>query len=457
MTQFQRLLKTYKNNLERGRVDRKVAKYVCSCFQYGRSIKCDKILLNSLDNFLVDLEPTKNAIQRVKDCLEDIEYSQEWLFVIGDYGSGKTQLKDRIGELVDQRDSSVLVNVSANLQIDSLEDFTNKFIDRLKNLVMREHKEKYNEFIQLFEEYGKKNLKLEDNTRIVTKIIQKGIEIGLNFLIQLDELDQLTNMESFHPWASFVAKITDLIYEGILVIVYISEREINRFWNKDKRLIRTYTAIARPLDPGTRFGSKYLEGIANVLSIYQVANNFRYKKESVELLESFLAFHKKRLMNFGLRRFNTGAFLLAQMLQDFEKNELWQKIKKVKQQERSDIGHTAERCLINTINGTQFNFNFEGEKYTAEITSERVEGVGWRSDGRIVVLKEVERDLVEEMTIAIEIKYTTKSNHATNQLKKVEKIATNQPIVFYSIGVDENNRKKIEPDLKELSRKIICL
>jgi hypothetical protein len=395
------------------------------------------------------LTSTQAALKRITDSFDEIDYGQEWLFVVGDYGTGKTQLKNQIQEIIDNRSSGMLSCVSSDLQEDSLDDFVVKFVQGLKQLLNREHQESYSQFQALFKDFSKTDLTGIDKTRIMVKLLRKSVTIGLRFLIQFDELDQLQDLDSFQPWASLMTNISDRLDEGILVVVYITEREITRLWNKDTRLVRLQAFLTDYIDPGSRFGEKYTEGVANIFSIYQVAENMRFSDQSVELLDKFLRFHKRRLQGFTLRQFNIAAYLLADMLHTFDKHGVWKKVETVKKKDKTVIGQKAEKCLIQLLQGTQFPFTVEDENYLAEIEAERVRNPKWQSDGRIHITKEIEGEFVTYSDLPLEIKYTTSRSHESAQLKNLEKMTETDSTILFSIGVDEKNLEKMHKQFEK--------
>lgn len=368
---------------------------------------------------------------------------------MGDYGSGKTQLKLQIQTAAENRASGFLVITSANLQETSLKGFCENFVKKLKQLISRDHGEIYPSFQPLFEQYNKK-LSLNENIRIVTQLIKIGASNDLKFLLQFDEIDQISDTNVFQPWASLFVALSDQIDVGLLGIVYIAEREITRLWRKDLRLGRFQDYLMERMSPGNRFGEKYLEGMANVLSLYEIANNHNLDPKSIELLERFLGLHKERMKRFSLREFNIAAYRLCRTLHIFEKNTVWQKVTKISRGDRTQIGQKAEQSLIQLISGIQLHFDVEGERYSAELLSERVSMSGWQSDGKLEVQKEIEGEYLPHFELPIEIKYTTRGNHGDTQIKKVERMANTRPTIFFSIGVIERNLDRLHKRFENL-------
>jgi hypothetical protein len=284
----------------------------------------------------------------------------------------------------------------------------------------------------------------------VTQLIKIGTKLDLRFLLQFDEIDQIPDSDVFQPWGSLFVSLSDQIDVGLLGIVYIAEREITRLWKKDLRLGRFQDYLMERMSPGSRFGEKYLEGMANVLRLYEIANNHNLDPKSIELLERFLELHKGRMKKFSLRKFNIAAYRLCRTLHIFEKNTVWLKVDKTFRGDRTQIGQKAEQALIQLISGMQLHFDVEGGRYSAELLSERVSISGWQSDGKLEVLKEIEGAYLPHLELPIEIKYTTRGNHGDTQIKKVERMANTRPTIFFSIGVHERNLNRLHKKFENL-------
>jgi len=132
---FTKTLISRKKDLSSKKISKKVAKYVLDCFRTGRSLKQERVPPNSLEELLIKLQAAEVAFEQAIDYLDDIGDMCEWLFIVGDYGSGKTQLKFQIQAAAVNRASGFLVVASANLQEASIEGFCEKFVKKLKQLI----------------------------------------------------------------------------------------------------------------------------------------------------------------------------------------------------------------------------------------------------------------------------------------------------------------------------------
>lgn len=452
-TQIKRKLESKRKDLQRKKVERKTCKYVLNCFKRGNSIDYWKTQPHKLENFLVDLDRSKYSLNKIQESLDSIEYQNEWLFVVGDYGSGKSQLKNRVNVISEKTAPGILFKISANLLEDSLDSFYDKSINELKDFIMRKHNTKSRDFEETFEKFNKKNLTKEDKKIIFIDLIKIGLEKNLYFLLQFDEIDQISDHEVFYLWSNLFVSLSNIIAEGMLIIIYIAEREINRLWKKDKRLVRLDNFLLRKLDPGTRYETKLGEGIINLMSIYEIANNCHYSNESIEMMEKFIEFQYKRLRTFSLRSFNGAVYLLCDLLNSFEKQGIRSKIVSIEKLNDTEKGQKAEEAIIEILEETIIMFTVDKIKYSAEFLTERIRTSLWISDGKVKIYKEEDKEKIEYLELPIEVKYTKKKSHEINQIKDIKKRAKDKATILISIGPDENGREDLRKKLSDEIKK----
>ncbi|MCG3219067.1 MAG: hypothetical protein KAR35_08675, partial [Candidatus Heimdallarchaeota archaeon] len=124
-------------------------------------------------DLLIALEDTEFAFEQICDSFERINFSRPYSIVIGDYGSGKSQIKNRIIEWLGKSAiSNSLVIVDINLGQTNFIYFVEEFIHALKETIER-LKVDISSYAHLFNEY---TLDMDNQSArgLVNKIIKRA-------------------------------------------------------------------------------------------------------------------------------------------------------------------------------------------------------------------------------------------------------------------------------------------
>lgn len=445
---FRNLLNDRRKEFKKQKVPNLITQYVIENFRDGNSLEWEDLGDLYIDMFLIDFPDMERAYEESIEKIEDIHGRREWLFIIGDYGSGKTQLKNRIMEGIQKSSRHhLIVSVPIAFYRDSFADFAKRFISKTKELVTVHHCELYTQFEPEFSKF-QDDLSDFDKARLITKMIEKfGKKI--KFVFNFDELDQVPDTESFKSWADFIVSLHTYVKQGFLGIFFITQREISRFWDKDDRLRRLDSYYQNPYEVGFAQYEKIPDVFTNIIVLYEEANDIKFENNTIDLFFAYLNNNRDSLKSMKIRPLNILIYLLCDILDRMQQDDIWKQVEGIKKLDKITRGQKAEQALKKLLAEIPIDFTLFDVLYSAQYIPQIKEIGNYRSDGQIVLSKRVGNIFEPESELPVEIKFTSEDRHEASQLKEVQRIAQINPTVLLSVGAGEKGIKDMNQRLAE--------
>ena len=295
--------------------------YVINRLADGESIDPSKLNTAKLKELLVILKEIENAIAKVSSDIQSSLTNRGYSFIIGDYGTGKTQLREL---LIDECSKKLpnLITVKSDLGLASFASFSLELVQEIRKFTQS----KYPEVYELIKNELQILSKTTEDSEIYRHIVQvlkiltnNQIIVYLNF----DEVDMLPSFESFTPWANFLVMVNQHIEAGVHIGFYMAPRDINRLWEKDSRLNRFNRYINNAIMPGKTFDDKLIYAIAQIIAMYEVVNGIEISKTNKEVIYSYYALYFDSLKKKSVRKINTDFYQVTEFYANLDTKDSW--------------------------------------------------------------------------------------------------------------------------------------
>jgi len=405
--------------------------------------------LISLTDLLIKIPQTKTAIRGVNQILFEIENSNEMniLVVNGEYGQGKSQIAQIIEEHFSNKELHPNV-IPCHLDLSTIPKFIKEFSRNLRNYFQRDSAmSKIGYYLDLLSK------EINEDPYPLMSIIQNFIEVliettnhGRIVALIFDEFDIiLRNPHEFKPWGDLFVRLNDTVDLKLLLILLLPQNTANQIRAFDKRLHRWDTAFGIE---SIMLTGKYLDkvpiAVANILTMKSIISRIQFNEFYLSFVSKTLDFQFDHLRNYTIRSVNTWTVELAEMLHKLMSWNLERLVNIYNRLDRTDRGDLIEECLRNFFLNTQLpDFKLKNHEtdeldiYRVFYSNKNIKSADKISDGHFNISRLMDKIVVDEEKIAVEIKYSSNGMHTTDQIKKIRTLAQGFPTIFISLGTSK--------------------
>ena len=298
--------------------------YVINRLADGESIDPVRLKTAKLKELLVILKEMESAIEKVSKDIQNSLTNRGYSFIIGDYGTGKTQLREL---LIDECSKQIpnLITLKSDLGLASFASFSLELGQEIKKITSTKYPEVHdsikNELTTL-----SKTTQDSEIYRLLVQILKILTKHEIIVYLNFDEVDMLPNFEAFTPWANFLVMINQHIEAGVHIAFYMAPRDIGRLWEKDTRLNRFNRYINNAILPGKTFDDKLIYAIAQIIAMFEIVNALQISKDNKQLIYLFYSLYFESLRKKSVRKINTDFYQVTEFFANLDTKESWKKL-----------------------------------------------------------------------------------------------------------------------------------
>ncbi|MHA2337470.1 MAG: hypothetical protein ACXACX_09210, partial [Candidatus Hodarchaeales archaeon] len=332
----------------------------------GESIDPLKLRSASLKEYLITFQKTDEFVNSVLENIGELNSTRGYSFIVGDYGSGKTQFRDLF---IDRCMEYDIITLKADLGLMSFASFAINFCSEVRNKITTH----YPSLVRIIDN----NLKIIENSSSDAEIYQNLAQIlihlsakNLNVFIHLDEIDMVPNLEAFTPWANFIVMINQHVEKGVHIVFYMAPRDINRLWDKDSRLVRFNRYISKAIAPGNTFGDHVVEAISQLMALYESVTGVMLFNSMVKLMGFYLDDYYSDLEVMNLRFINTNFYQVIEFLSNLQEKKEWTDNETRYLEHDAESGNLVKNSVKKLFKELNIDFEFNETDYFTEYDSE---------------------------------------------------------------------------------------
>ncbi len=396
--------------------------YVINRLADGESIDPSRLKTAKLKELLVILKEMESAIEKVSSDIESSLTNRSYSFIIGDYGTGKTQLREL---LIDECSKQLpnLITVKSDLGLASFASFSLELGQEIRKFTQSKYPDVYEAIKNELNVLSKTSEDSEIYRHIVQilKILTKNeIIVYLNF----DEVDMLPNFEAFTPWANFLVMVNQHIEAGVHIAFYMAPRDINRLWEKDSRLNRFNRYINNAILPGKTFDDKLINAIAQIVALYEIVNDITISTANKEVIYLFYKLYFNSLKKKSVRKINTDFYQITEFFANLDTKEAWKTIIPTINKLDDSQTQAFEQGFLEVLGELLIEFELFDNNY--KLTFDK-------SEKELLIEKEIDENFITLSKIPLVIAYA-KGNQYDPNIIQFQYFGQEKPSVLITIG-----------------------
>ena len=396
--------------------------YVINRLADGESIDPNKLKTAKLKELLVILKEMESAIAKVSADIKSSLTNRGYSFIIGDYGTGKTQLREL---LIDECSKELpnLITVKSDLGLASFASFSLELVQDLKKFTQAKYPAVYD---AIKDELNYLSKTTEDSeiyrhiVQILKILTQNEIIVYLNF----DEVDMLPNFEAFTPWANFLVMVNQHIEAGVHIAFYMAPRDINRLWDKDSRLNRFNRYNNNAILPGKTFYDKLINAIAQIIAMYEIVNGVVISNSNKELIFLYYSLYFDSLKRKSVRKINTDFYQITEFFANLDIKQDWKTIlPKVNQLDDSQ-SQAFDNGILEVLGELLIEFELFDSNYKLTFDKREKE---------LTIEKEIDENFITLIKMPLVIAYAKGKQYDPNLLQ-FQYFGNEKPAILLTIG-----------------------
>lgn len=396
--------------------------YVINRLADGESIDPSRLKTAQLKELLVILKEMESAIEKVSSDIQSSLTNRSYSFIIGDYGTGKTQLREL---LIDEcsKQSPNLITVKSDLGLASFASFSLELGQEIRKFTQSKYPEVYNTIKDELTVLSKTSEDSEIYRHIVQilKILTKNeIIVYLNF----DEVDMLPNFEAFTPWANFLVMVNQHIEAGVHIAFYMAPRDINRLWEKDSRLNRFNRYINNAILPGKTFDDKLIYAISQIVALFEIVNGTTISNPNKELIYLYYKLYFNSLKKKSVRKINTDFYQITEFFANLDTKEAWKSIVPTINKLDDNQTQAFDQGFLEVLGELLIEFELFDNNY--KLTFDK-------NEKELVIEKEIDENFITLVKMPLVIAYAKGKQYDPNIIQ-FQYFGNEKPTVLITIG-----------------------
>ena len=388
----------------------------------GESIDPRRLKTAKLKELLVILNEIENAIAKVTSDIQTSLTNRGYSFIIGDYGTGKTQLRELLINEISQKMPN-LITIKSDLGLASFASFSLELMQEIKKFTQTKYPDVYKQIEGELTALSKKG----DDSEIYRHIVQvlkiltnNEIIVYLNF----DEVDMLPSFESFTPWANFLVMVNQHIEAGVHIGFYMAPRDINRLWEKDSRLARFNRYINNAILPGKTFDDKLVYAIAQIMAMYEIVFDLTVSKFNKAMIYLYYSTFYDSLKKKSVRKINTDFFQVTEFFANLDKKDSWKSLlPKISNLDDSQA-QAFENGFLESMGELLIEYELFDINY--KLTFDKREK-------NLIIEKEIDENYITLVTVPVILAYAKSKTYDTSILQ-FNHFGNEKPTVLITIG-----------------------
>ncbi|MFW9997044.1 MAG: hypothetical protein ACFFD4_33685 [Candidatus Odinarchaeota archaeon] len=406
-------------------VPAQVAERVLERFSEGIPLSPKDSSRIKLDTFLISLESAEFAFQEIIGATTSAGNRRGYAFVLGAYGSGKSQLKNRI---IDHLAGTTTIVVRTDLGL-PFNAFNKAMIESTMQFFSQNTMITRVEVDQLVERLlNDEHLSQKEITQYMMELIKTCNRLGVFYSFLLDEVDKIKDADDFRPWVDFLTTLHDNFTGGYSITFFTTTRDIDRLWRKDTRLERFEKWLSDPYELESSYGNKILVGAANIIALSILSTGSHLQDIAVRLVENHFEKNKRKYQSSSIRRINVLSWNLVDSLIKMENSNLWQKVKEI--QGIPVLKQLSEHNLKVLLKDMEIPFTHVDEVWLAQFQTQHMNIGDLRTDIILSLNKKYEDQKMLMSTIPVRVSY----NPDEEEINKLVEASRSQRIIFLVMG-----------------------
>ncbi|MCG3219204.1 MAG: hypothetical protein KAR35_09385, partial [Candidatus Heimdallarchaeota archaeon] len=264
------------------------------------------------------------------------------------------------------------------------------------------------------------------------------------FSFHFDELDQIQTMENFAPWANWIVNYHDTIDRNSHVVFYASQRDLSELLGKDTRLARLDRYIYNPFELSSSYYDKIYEGAANIIAIYERANNLRFSENAVQAWKSLLGLKRTVFSRYRIRQANTRVYNLCRIIHEFDKTDIWSTLDLIKHWGEEALENQIKKAVIELLDSIgKLDFQIDDEDFVFAFSTQQMQFHDSKSDGKFKMYKKVSLEYQFHEDIPFKILFVYDGEIQRNKLAPLKDIIQTTPLIFLTVNALESQEELI--------------
>lgn len=386
----------------------------------GESIDSRKLKKTPLRKVLIPLREAEEAIIQVLKQVEEAKDYRGYTFVVGDYGTGKTQLREL---LIETTSEDHVITMKSDLGLTSFGSFALDLAQAIREGVAAKRVEILPKLEPLLQRVEKASDDAEIYRNIV-EIFQKIAENNLVVFLNLDEVDMIPSFEAFTPWANFIVMVNQHLEAGLQIVFYMAPRDIQRLWDKDTRLTRFSRYISKAFSPGTTFGDRLKEAVGQLTALYEAVEGQELTTGSLQLLAGYIDQFEDTLRHQSLRKVNTGTYQIVEFLSNLQKKKYWQQYEFQFREPSEQQAGPLENAVNQILKEIHLEFEFADAIYHARYDS---------STTSYVLTRELDDKTLNVTQVPCVFTYALSDTH-NSKIRELKALLEDQSCLLLMVG-----------------------
>ncbi len=377
------------------KLDRDLADHVVRLFSEGIPLTNEDTENFNIRDFLITLDESERAYNQILKGIKKCDRMRGYSFIFGDFGTGKSQLFHGIIDEVKNWEKVIIIPINAGLGTQEIFKATSRAV---KDYFFRNPEEDFAPFETLVLQIDKNKLSdYLEATGVLVTLLQKLAEHSYKIVILIDEMAKVDAGKQFEVWIDALSSIHDSLRAGYYLAFFMRERDVDRLFNQDERTERFSKWLYEPFLLTRNYGSRILEGVANILALYSIANDVTFSENSTKTLEIVFK-GNKNLEEATIRKVNVLAYTLANILARFETQGHWRTLEnKLRTLNDQQLEIELKKVIMSLLPRVDVFFEHQDMNYRAKFS--RIEYVDQDSIeiGDYLLEREVEETYSEIM------------------------------------------------------------
>ncbi len=423
-------------------LSRELADHIVRLFSEGIPLTNDDTEHHNIRDFLIQLDESERAYNQILKGIKACDRMRGYSFVFGDFGTGKSQLFHQIIDEVKKWEKTIVVPVNAGLGAHELFKACSRAV---KDYFFMHSEENFAPFESAVLQLDKTDFSdyLQASGTLIN-LLEALTTSGYRLVLLIDEMAKIDAGRQFEIWIDALSTIHDSLRSGYYLVFFMRERDVDRLFSQDERTERFSKWLYEPFLLTRNYGERILEGVANILALYSIANDVTFSEKSTKTLETIFR-GNTALEEATLRKVNVLAYTLANILAKFETQGYWRALEtKVNKLNEDELEQELLNVIIALLPKVNVFFEHQDMNYRAKFMRHEYFNPESLEIGHYILEKEKDELYTEIMHFPVLVSRSIQSD--TN---KISYKASETPTICFILLNDREEVKSIEEVLQK--------
>ncbi len=418
-------------------ITREIADHIVRLFSEGIPLTHEDTENHTIRDFLIPLDESERAYNQILKGIKSCHRMRGYSFVFGDFGTGKSQLFHEIIDEIKNWEKLIVIPVNAGLGAPELFKTTSRAV---KDYFFRHPDENFAPFETPVLHLDRTNINdYLQATGTLVKLLQSLTSHGYRIVLLIDEMAKIEPGKSFETWIDALSSIHDSLRAGYYAVFFMRERDVDRLFSQDERTERFSKWLYEPFLLTRNYGDRILEGTANILALYSIANDVIFSENSTRTIETVFK-GNTNLEEATLRKVNVLAYTLANILAKFETQGHWRSLEnKLTKLNDEELRHELSSVIISLLPKVDVFFEHQDMNYKARFVKHEYLDPENLEIGYYIMEKEKDEIYMDIMHFPVLLSLSIQ--HDTN---KISYKASESPVICFTLLDHRDDVKLID-------------